>query len=105
MFHSPHLDIFLCSPAQPPAGAAVQAGEGAEAGEAGGRGGPGGGSGESHLTSNRYCKIFFREIFIGYVRVFEANFCLILKLASHPQELEMKIKQRAFSLQSQSSKV
>ena len=75
MFHSPHLDIFLCSSAQPPAGAAVQAGEGAEAGEAGGRGGPGGGSGESHLTSNRYCKIFVREIFIGYFRAFEVNFC------------------------------
>ena len=36
---------------------------------------------------------------------FETNFCEILKLASHPQELEMKIKQRSFSLQSQSSKV
>ena len=45
VFHFPHLHIFLCSPAQPPAGAAVQVGEGVEAGEAGGRGGQGGSSG------------------------------------------------------------
>ena len=50
VFHFPHFHIFLCSPAQPPAGAAVQAGEGVEAGEAGNRGGQGRGSGES-----RYC--------------------------------------------------
>ena len=59
VFHFPHLHIFLCSPAQPPAGAAVQAGEGVEAGEAGGRGGQGRGSGGSPLTSNRYRNIFF----------------------------------------------
>ena len=75
VFHFTYLHIFLCSPAQPPAGAAVQAGERAETGEAGGRGGQGGGSGESPLTSNRYCKIFVREIFIGYFRAFEVNFC------------------------------
>ena len=63
--HFPHFHIFLCSSTQPPAGAAVQAGEGAEAGEAGDRGGQGGGSSES--PSKKYCYIFFREILKGCV--------------------------------------